>query len=337
MPTDRTPSLAPEPLPFGNTSALEFTDEATCGDFLARLPDAPSRFGAIGPTAQFHVRLRNVSLPGVSLVAGASSPKATDHLSRRIAIVIPFAGSQTVLRAGRRAFHWAAPHHAFFIPAGQQIEADSNAGAFLRLDIEESALEHIAVGMVSAERTKRPDLGLTESRIVPMHRDGRDWLPIVRSLCATVDAYDCDATRLVAAGFDDVLLRAAAMMLHPSGLLESRWGGRPPREFDLAPLLERITASLGDRITLGDMEAWSGYGARAIQLAFQKRFGTRPMEWVRDRRLDLVRAKLLAAPAGATVREIAAACGMPRMATLVPEYLARFGERPAETLRRRGR
>ena len=337
MPADRTPSLAPEPLPFGNASALEFTDEATCGEFLARLPDAPSRFGTIGPAGRFHVRLRNVSLPGVSLVAGASSPKATDHLSPRVTIVIPFAGSKTVLRAGRRAFHWAAPHHAFFIPAGQQIEADSNAGSFLRLDIEESALQYIAVGMVSAERTKRPDLALTELRIVSMRHAGGNWLPTLRALCATVDAYACDATRLVAAGFDDVLLRTAAMMLHPSGLLEPRWCGRPAREFDLTPLLERITAGLGGRITLGDMETWSGYSARAIQLAFQKRFGVRPMEWVRDRRLDLVRAKLLAAPAGATVREIAAACGMPRMATLVPEYLARFGERPAETLRRRSR
>jgi len=337
MPVDRTPSLAPEPLPFGNASALEFTDEATCGEFLARLPDAPSRFGAIGPTGRFHVRLRNVSLPGVSLVAGASSPKATDHLSRRMAIVIPFAGSKTILRSGRRTFHWAAPHHAFFIPPGQQIEADSNAGSFLRLDIEQSAIERITAGMVADEPTMKSALALEESRIVTMHHATGDWLPTIRALCATIDACDCDATRLIAAGFDDVLLRTAAMMLHPFGRLEPRWGGRPTREFDLAPLLERITAGLGGPITLGDLETWSGYSARAIQLAFQKRFGVRPMEWVRDRRLDLVRAKLLAASSGTTVREVAAACGIPRMATLVPEYLARFGERPSDTLRRRHR
>jgi hypothetical protein len=61
------------------------------------------------------------------------------------------------------------------------------------------------------------------------------------------------------------------------------------------------------------------------------------MEWVRDRRLGLVRAKLHAAPSGTTVREVGAACGIPRMATLVPEYLVRFGERPSDTLRRRHR
>ena len=127
------------------------------------------------------------------------------------------------------------------------------------------------------------------------------------------------------------------MMLQPELFFEPRWEGRPAPVLDLDPLLERIEANLGGRVTLGDLEAWGDCSARTIQLAFQKRFGIGPMEWVRDRRLDLVRAKLLAAPPGATVREIAVACGMPRMATLVPEYAKRFGELPSETLRRSGR
>lgn len=98
-----------------------------------------------------------------------------------------------------------------------------------------------------------------------------------------------------------------------------------------------IEANLGRRVALPDMEAWSGRTARALQLAFQKRFGIGPMQWLRDRRLELVRARLLAAEPGATIREIAAACGMPRMATLIPEYSSRFGELPSETLARAGR
>jgi AraC-like DNA-binding protein len=323
------------PIPFGQASAVQFTDEAACGAFLARLPDAPSRFGAIGPPAAFRVRLRNVALPGVSLVAGVSSPKATDHWSRRPAVVIPFGGSETVLRAGREEFRWAAPHHAFFIPAGQTVEAESTAGGFLRLDIVEAELRRTVAGMHGRLEAHASAVDLSSTRVVPLRIRGVNWLPMIRALCGTVDAFDCDAAALVTAGLDDVILRTVAMMLHPERFLEPRREERPGRAFDLDPLLERITADLGGRVTLGDLEAWGDASARTIQIAFQRRFGIGPMGWIRDRRLDLVRAKLLAAPEGATVREIAVACGLPRMATLVPEYVKRFGELPSVTLRRR--
>lgn len=321
------------PMPFGNASATAFTDEASCGEFLTRLPDAPSRFGAIGDPRAFRIRLRNVALPGVSLVAGAGTPKATDHCSRRLALVIPFGDVETVLRAGRKEHRWAAPHHAFFIPSGQKIEAESTGGAFLRLDLVESAVARTASGMAGLGKARGGAIDLSTSRVVPLQVRGMNWLPVLRSLCGTVDAFACDAQRLEAAGFDDLLIRTAVMMLCPELFFAQRWDDRPARGFDLDPLLARIEANLTGRITLGDMEAWSEAGARTIQLAFQKRFGAGPMEWVRDRRLDLVRAKLLSAPAGATVREIAASCGLTRMATLIPEYVRRFGERPGDTLR----
>jgi len=155
---------------------------------------------------------------------------------------------------------------------------------------------------------------------------------VIRSLCSMIDAHGCDAVRLTAAGFDDLLFRAAVMMLDPEAYLGPRWAARPARVFDLNPLLERVEAGLAGRVTLGDMEEWSGMSSRAIQLAFQKRFGVGPMQWIRDRRLDLMRTKLLAAEPGATVRGIAASCGLTRMATVIPEYAARFGERPGDTL-----
>jgi AraC-like DNA-binding protein len=324
------------PIPFGLASAKVYTDEATCGEFLARLPDAPSRFGAIGQAADFRIRLRNVALPGVSLVAGAGTAKATSHSSRRVALVIPFGQCETVLRDDRGEHRWAAPHHAFFIPAGQAIEAESTAGSFLRLDIVETALTRVAAGMAGARAPLVGGLDLKQSRVIPMQVRGVNWLPVIRGLCSTIDALDCDPQRLAIAGLDDVILRTAVMMLRPELFVEQQWAARPQRGFDLDPLLERIRANLSGRVTLAEMEAWSGRTARAIQLAFQKRFGIGPMQWVRDRRLDLIRERLLAARDGETIREVAAACGITRMATLIPEYAARFGERPSETLRGRG-
>lgn len=329
---------APLPaIPFGAATAVAFDDVAACGEFLGRLPDAPSRFGPIGPAAEFRVRLRNVALPGVSLVAGAGTAKATDHRSRRAALVIPFDRCETVLRAEGVEHRWAAPHHAFFIPAGVHVEAESTAGAFLRLDLVEADLARTAVGMAGDDRPSADAIDLRTPRPIPLHAHGTSWLPVIRSLCHSVDAFECDAGRLAAAGFDDVVLRTVVMMLRPDLVPQPHCESRTANGFELDPLLEAIAARLGGRIMLSDMERWSGRSARTIQLAFQKRFGIGPIEWLRERRLELVRGRLLAARNGETVKEIAAACGIQRMATLIPEYTRRFGEKPSDTLRRAGR
>lgn len=319
-------------LPFGAASAKAFDDVTSCTDFLGRLPGAPSRFDAIGRAKDFRIRLRPVPLPGLSLFAGTSSPKTVDHESARVAVVIPFGDCASVIRAGRREYRWASPHHAFFIPAGHHIEAESTAGAFVRLDIEASLLARTAAGMAGIGPRRRI-LALDEPRIVAMKAKGTDWLPMIRAICRTIDELGCDPARLAAAGVDDSILRIVALMLQPERVLADDEPS-PERQVDLAPLLERIMAGLTGRITMGDLESWSDRSARSIQMAFQKRFGMSPMQWIRERRLDLVHSRLLAAAPETTVKEIVAACGISRMATFIPDYTRRFGERPSETLRR---
>ena len=323
------------PLPFGAASATMFDDVAACGDFLSRLPDAPSRFGPIGPAQDFRIWLRNVPLPGVSLVAGAGTAKATDHRSPRATLVIPFARCETVLRTSAATYHWAAPHHAFFIPAGEHIAAESTRGAFLRLDVVAADLARTAEGMAGAAGSGVAAIDLRTPRPILLQAGGFKWLPSIRAICRTIDAHGCDAQQLTAAGLDDVVLRTVVTMLRPD--LAAAAPTEQTRGFNLDGLLESIMAHLAGRVTLADMERWSGRSARSIQLAFQKRFGLGPMEWLRERRLDLVRTRLLAARDGETIREIAAQCGIRRLATLIPEYTRRFGEKPSESLRRSGR
>ena len=145
------PPLAP--LPFGEASAKSFNDVASCTDFLGQLPGKPSRFDAIGREADFRIRFRPVTLPDVTLFAGTSSAKTVDHNSGRVAVVIPFGDCASTIRAGKKEYRWAAPHHAFFIPAGAHIEAEGTRGAFLRLDIEAPLLARTAAGMAGVDDT----------------------------------------------------------------------------------------------------------------------------------------------------------------------------------------
>lgn len=324
-----------ELLPFGAAAAVGFETEASCADFTAKLPDAPSRFGAIGPPADFRARLCSVALPDINVLAGSCTPKAIDHCSRRLTLVIPFGRSETVLRAARKEYRWAAPHQAFFIPAEEPISAESTSGSFLRFDIVEDALTRTAAGMVGSDSPNHELPQLKTARTIPLKPRGANWLAAIRSVCGTIDALGCDVARLVTTGLDDMVLRMVMMMLHPELVGAGQEERRQANGLDLDPLLEWIVANLRGRVTLADMERRSGRTARTLQLAFQKRYGVGPMRWVREQRLDLIHAELLAAPADATVRQIVAACGMPRMATLVKEYAARFGELPSDTLRRR--
>lgn len=325
------------PLAFGNASAVEFRDELACGEFLAQLPDAPSRFGATASPSHFHVRLRHVTLPGVSLVTGANSGVAIERNSPRPALVIPLAGCQTVSRDGRREIRWAAPHDALFIPAGSKVVAESATGSFLRLDLVEAELLRTAAGITDREEGKPASLDVSTTRPVPLKTKKVNWLRVVRSLAGMIDAFNCDDAELALAGLDDMILRTTVMMLGPELMAEHSQVAPPSRTFDLDPLLEQIVANLSGRVTLGDMEKWSGLTARTIQLAFHRRFGVRPMQWVRERRLESIYAALKAASPDATVADVAAAYGLPRMATLIPHYVRRFGELPSETLRGRGR
>lgn len=328
-------SLPPglDPLPFGNGSATAFDDVASCTAFLERLPERPSLFDAVGPQTRFHVRLRTVPLPTLAIIAGSSTPKVVDHESRRAALVIPFGRCGAVIRIGRDEHRWASPHHAFFIPAGAPAMAESTAGSFLRIDVDEAALTAVASGMNDGAATQSIDS--RSARIVPMKAAGMSWLPQIRAICSSIDALSCDAGLIHGAGLDDVVIRSVAMMLRPDLSLPREADARTRRGFDLDPLLERLTASLGERITLSDMESWTGRTARSIQLAFQRRFGIGPMQWLRERRLDAIHARLSSAGESAAVRDIAQDCGIPRMATLLAEYARRFGEKPAETRRRR--
>jgi AraC-like DNA-binding protein len=331
-PRSPLPSLA-----FGNASAVEFRDEYACGEFLAQLPDAPSRFGATAAPSRFHVRLHHVTLPGVSLVTGANSGVAIERDSPRPALVIPLAGCQTVSRDGRREIQWAAPHHALFIPAGTRIVAESATGSFLRLDLVEAELLRTASGIMGCKKGKTASLDVSKTRPVPLKTKAVNWLRVVRSLAGTIDAFNCDGAELTRAGLDDVILRTTVMMLSSEAMAAHWQVGPPPRGFDLDPLLEQIVANLSGRVTLGDMEKWSGLAARSIQQAFHSRFGVTPMKWVRERRLDSIYAALKVASPDATVADVADAHGLPRMATLIPHYVRRFGELPSETLRGKGR
>lgn len=96
-----------------------------------------------------------------------------------------------------------------------------------------------------------------------------------------------------------------------------------------------IETHLAEPITLDRLCGVAGVGARCLQKTFEVRHGTSPLEFVMQRRLAAARARLLRAPRGVQVIDVALDVGVSHLGRFSQRYRAAFGEPPSMTLRRR--
>ena len=97
---------------------------------------------------------------------------------------------------------------------------------------------------------------------------------------------------------------------------------------------EYITAHAAEAISLEDIVAAVGVPARSLQASFQTYRGTTPMAFLRDRRFELARQRLLNADAQTTVVSVVRELGFGNPGRFSNEYKQRFGESPSDTLGR---
>ena len=97
---------------------------------------------------------------------------------------------------------------------------------------------------------------------------------------------------------------------------------------------EYIWAHAAELISLEDLVAVTGVPARSLQAAFQRFRGTSPMNFLRQRRLDLARQRFLDKSAHATVGNVIRELGLGSAGRFSVEYKQRFGESPSETIAR---
>lgn len=100
--------------------------------------------------------------------------------------------------------------------------------------------------------------------------------------------------------------------------------------------IDFIERNLAQPIALHDIAANTHMSARSIQQGFREDLGTTPMAYVRERRLERVRAELTdAVPSdGVTITDVAGRWGFSHLGNFAVTYRKRFGESPSQTLRK---
>lgn len=133
---------------------------------------------------------------------------------------------------------------------------------------------------------------------------------------------------------DDLIRRLIVMLLVPDLLEASEDVALADEPFVHGALVEWVLAHLHEPISLSDMEQRSHYGRRSLQLAFQRRFGCGPMQWLRQQRLAKARSLLQSPARLGSLTEVALACGYLSQASFSRDFRNRYGERPSAVWRR---
>ncbi|MFD9908943.1 AraC family transcriptional regulator [Streptomyces sp. NPDC059063] len=164
---------------------------------------------------------------------------------------------------------------------------------------------------------------------------GRGWERLVRTVAEDLrEDSGTLAQPLVAAPLQEALLHG--LLLSADHRYRDQLAD-PARMLRPAPV-KRVMDAVQERpehpFTTATLAAEARVGVRWLQEAFRRYVGMSPMAYVRDVRLQRVRAELAAAGTGERcVSEVAHRWGFAHLGRFAEQYRARFGELPSQTLR----
>jgi AraC-like DNA-binding protein len=162
----------------------------------------------------------------------------------------------------------------------------------------------------------------------------RELLALLRQTVAVLEGAAsamAGAPPLAGTALQNWLLQPLALLLlqEPGQRADPDEGGRLER------LLGHLEANLHRPLDLRDLCDISGCSPRALQYAFQRRFGCGPMQWLRERRLEEAARALRQADGQEPVRAIARRCGYTNLSSFSRDIQRRFGL-PPSSLRQAG-
>ena len=108
-----------------------------------------------------------------------------------------------------------------------------------------------------------------------------------------------------------------------------------PADYALKHAEDYIYANLETAITRDDLANVVGVSIRSLSRAFEKKYGTGPMTFVRQRRLDACFSRLRGSePGTSTVTDVAMSYGFNHVGKFALAYKEAFGESPSTSLQK---
>lgn len=331
------PAHFAEPLLFGDRQSETSTSLRTFSDRIAQVFPGLDAYDALPGQGGFFSKNTRLQLPGLELVASAMTPTRVSRSGNtHTTLLIPLQGHCSVQVEGR-TLHWGATQGCLYMPAdcGPTL-GYGDERHLLMLHIDQARLQAAARAVLGAHEEAAP-LDIGHAQVMPMHVGSAPLADIARHLGALVDLYGLDAQVLNQVGLQDFIYR------HLAQLFPRRELTPPPRALHrthkrraIDRVCDAALENLSRPLTLTEMAAWAHMSVRALQYAFQERFGLSPSDWLRQQRLAQARQRLLRGDF-ISMTVLAQECGLGTASRFAAMYRQQFGQLPSVTAgRRRG-
>lgn len=325
-------------LPFGNQRATPNTRLDALSSSLSDALPGGFDIDILGPIASFRHKTAVIRAGQLSIAATATTPISVKRGEVPYATLrIPSSGACTFkLRNGRCVEQQG---RTAVLLSGQAREAETcgvYAGTHLAIDPDRllSTAQSIAGANV---RVDSDTLALDQDREIQLQQGAYCFDAIFRAHFSLIDALVAQPIALAMYAVDDMIYRSIAMMLYPA-LFDSDTGTSKivlsVERRTIDAVCDYIRAHIDEAISLTRLEQVSGFSRRSLQYAFLRHFACTPMQWLRERRLELARTILTSPDCNTSIAQVALTCGFPISGLFSQYYVARYGERPSATLTR---
>ncbi len=337
LPT-RISTRAAYPNPFGRRLQLCRDPVEVAQRLSTGLPLREHGVRSVSSRGWWH-RATALPLGALNLAAGMSSPFVMQVEERQGPTL--FLGYGGICRFEQDGSQWLIGAGGSLLLSGaayrMEVLGEGASGVCVGLDAERLQQRARAMRGAPLPASAMAEL-LARPRLLPPDPVGVLGLQgALRSLLELASGLEGSRPDLVAMlQFDDQIERLLLAMVQPELEAIDRAAGRHPQRAQdaLDGLIDWIRAHLDEPINLTVLEQRSHYSRRALQYAFQDRFGCAPMQWVRRERLSMARRRLERPLPGETVKTIAMACGYRSPGLFSSDFQQIFQVRPSELLRR---
>jgi AraC-like DNA-binding protein len=176
-----------------------------------------------------------------------------------------------------------------------------------------------------------PNLVIDHLDALPAADSQQPLVNLASSLIASAANADCDQGRSTQwLQLEEQLITQLVQCLQRPDLAGAQRRDRGWRHVSLS--LAWMAAHLGDAFSLADVAAEAGITPRALQMAYRKHLGKRPLQSLRLLRLAELRRLLLqsASPTRRLIEHLER-CGLTRSGSTARHYRERYGEKPSQT------
>lgn len=330
-------------LSFGNDRASVFDSEDAFGAALRRMKRPIGDFSFSGTqhrASAFAVRIGELVLS----TAQSEPMHAKCMVDPQLSFVVPVSGSGRIVGGGKFV-EWMTTRLIISNSYDRPLEFITEANAIITLrpstakfrDTLESALRDRS----GPDAKGVDDLLAKLLERGPFIDPGRSWSvdyhAAIMRIAELADDCNCDEALLSRIGIEDVVNRLLAqLVLEQEQVPEAETAevvqaaSRSIKAVDL--ICDHIRGSIGAPLSIPQMEGLTGLTGRALNYAFQARFGCSPQEWQRGFLLDHARPILMDPDYTGSVKALAYELGFASPSSFAAFYRQRFGELPSETL-----